>query len=60
MDDVDWEKLHEMFFGGEFYPIPCAACGEQMRREGMTAIYPFEGMICAECAEKYPNGPEYG
>ncbi|AER48033.1 hypothetical protein COURTHOUSE_183 [Mycobacterium phage Courthouse] len=38
---------------GDFYFMPCAACGGRMLRSNMAAIYPAEGMIHSQCAKRF-------
>lgn len=35
------------------YPHPCAICGKWMLRTETAAIYPYEGMVCQGCYDKF-------
>lgn len=48
----EWEQIRERF-NQEFYPYPCAACGEPLLNATKTAIYPHDGFICPDCSRKF-------
>lgn len=52
MPTVDVDAIMAAWREGDYYPLPCARCGDKMLRKTCTAIYPHDGMICAKCAKE--------